>query len=182
MDPSVAQFRQILLWPLELMPLRADRQIQKHWDLLERATPTTVWREVEDEFTPEAALFQERHYSEFVTFLPYVQRFLYGENRGGTRGESPIRVFRRTDVARARLTFPDRDEPILLDVVHVDLYFFYDIDVVILVVELGGREIPLSRVQETLYRLGRAYPTHWDSKGQGGHWKKPSSWYSITSS
>ena len=173
MDPSVAQFRQILLWPLALMPLRADRQIQKHWDLLER---TSLWREVEDEFTPDAELFQERHYSEFVTFLPYVQRFLYGENRGGTRGESPIRVFRRTDVARARLTFPDQDDPILLDVVHVDLYFFYDIDVVILVVELAGTELPLSRVQETLYRLGRAYPTHWDSKGQGGHCLTRTEW------
>jgi CorA-like Mg2+ transporter protein len=167
--PCVAHFRQILLWPLELMPLRANEQIQKHWDLLGRATPAHPWREVEDEFTADTELFQERHYSEFVTFLPYVQRFLYGENRDGTRGDSPIRVFRRTDVARARLTFPDRDEPTVLDVIHVDLYFFYDIDVVILVVELVGTALSLPQVQETLYRLGRAYPTHWDSQGQGGH-------------
>jgi CorA-like Mg2+ transporter protein len=179
-DPKVAQFRQIVLWPLELMPLRADEQIQKHWNLLERATPATAWREVEDEFTPDAELFQERHYSEFVTFLPYVQRFLYGENRdrGGAPGESPIRVFRRTDVARARLTFPGQDDPIVLDVVHVDLYFFYDIDVVILVVELSGTALPLPLVQETLYRLGRAYPTHWDSRGQGGHCLSRMEWLS----
>jgi len=68
--PIVDHFRQILLWPLELMPVRADEQIQKHWHLLERATPATPWREVADEFTPDAELFQERHYSEFVTFLP----------------------------------------------------------------------------------------------------------------
>jgi hypothetical protein len=169
-DPIVEHFRQILLWPLELMPLRREEQIQKHWQVLERA-PATPWREVEDEFTPDAELFQERHYSEFVTFLPYVQRFLYGESRDreGAQGESPIRVFRRTDVTRARLALPGQDGPIVLDVVHVDLYFFYDIDVVILVVELAGAGLGLPRVQETLYRLGRAYPTHWDSEGQGGH-------------
>lgn len=167
--PSVAHFRQILLWPLELVPIRADRQIQKHSDLLRRAPGP--WREVEEEFTRDAELFQERHYAEFVTFLPYVQRFLYGEtrDRAGTRAESPIRVFRRTDIARARLTFPDGSDPLVLDVVHVDLYFFYDIDVVILVVELAGADVPLGQVQETLYRLGRAYPTHWDGKGRGGH-------------
>jgi hypothetical protein len=179
--PNVAQFRQILLWPLELIPLRANEQIQKHWDVLERATASTPWREVEDEFTPDAELFQERHYSEFVTFLPYVQRFLYGEgrDRAGVRRESPIRVFRRTDVAQARLTFPGQDDPTVLDVVHVDLYFFYDIDVVILVMELSGTTLPLAHVQETLYRVGRAYPTHWDSKGQGGHCLTRMEWLSA---
>ena len=169
--PVVDHFRQILLWPLELMPVRPDEQIQKHWELLERTGPGSPWREVEDEFTPDAELFQERHYSEFVTFLPYVQRFLYGESRDrtGASGESPIRVFRRRDVARARLTLPGQDDPVVLDVVHVDLYFFYDIDVVILVVELSGSKLALPEVQETLYRLGRAYPTHWDASGQGGH-------------
>jgi phage terminase large subunit len=38
------------------------------------------WCEVVDEYTGDASgHFQERHYNEFVTFLPYVQRFLYGE-------------------------------------------------------------------------------------------------------
>ena len=32
----VRQFRQILLWPLQLVPLREGAQIQEHWDLLER--------------------------------------------------------------------------------------------------------------------------------------------------
>ena len=164
-DLVVTQFRQILLWPLELMPVRVDEQIQRHWRLLQAQD---AWREVEDEFTRDPRHFQERHYSEFVTFLPYVQRFLYGEGRGGSAGESPIRVFRRTDVARARLTFPD-EIPVELDVTHVDLYFFYDIDVVILAVELAGESLPLPRVQDVLYRLGRAYPTHWESNGHGGH-------------
>ena len=46
--------------------------------------------------------FHERHYNEFVTFLPYVQRFLYGDGRAqrdaGAAG-SPMRLFRRRDVA-----------------------------------------------------------------------------------
>src|SRR5262249_57388631 len=85
-----------------------------------------TWGAVEDEFPAEPELFQERHYSEFVTFLPYVQRFLYGEGAtpGASRGKSPIRVLRRTDVTHARLMYPGEPEPVVLDVVHVDLYFF----------------------------------------------------------
>ena len=167
--PVVQHFRQILLWPLELMPIRVDEQIQRHWRYLRQTEPRGLWREVEDEITGDPKLFQERHYSEFVTFLPYVQRFLYGEGTGAETGQSPIRVFRRTDVARTRLTFPGDGVPVELDVTHVDLYFFYDIDVVILVVELAGERLPLPRVQEALYRLGRAYPTHWEQNGDGGH-------------
>ena len=31
---KLRHFRQILLWPLQLMPLRADSQIQNHWEVL----------------------------------------------------------------------------------------------------------------------------------------------------
>ncbi|MCB1897206.1 MAG: hypothetical protein KDF95_18365, partial [Rhodocyclaceae bacterium] len=105
----LGHFRQILLWPLQLMPLRATSQIHRHWEWLEEARPDNPWREVDDEFTEDPAGFQQRHYSEFVTFLPHVQRFLYGEgrSRGATPGESPIRVFRRHDIARVRCTYPD---------------------------------------------------------------------------
>jgi hypothetical protein len=34
-----------------------------------------------DEFTEDASQFKERHYREFVSFLPYVSAFLYGEGR-----------------------------------------------------------------------------------------------------
>ena len=79
-ERRVRHFRQILVWPLQLMPIREDAQIQNHWELLECAD--NPWREVEDEFTADPRDFQERHYSEFVTFLPYVQRMLYGEGKG----------------------------------------------------------------------------------------------------
>ena len=39
----VRQYRQILLWPLQLMPIRGEHtQIQRHWELLEVPSPATV--------------------------------------------------------------------------------------------------------------------------------------------
>ena len=176
--PLVTDFRQIVLWPVQLMPRHEGAQIQKHWELLERAGIDSVWKEVADEFTTDATQFSERHYREFVTFLPYVQRFLYGEGDVGGYGHSPIRVFRRADVAQARITFPGDPEPMLFGVAHVDLYFFYDIDVAILVVEIFAKDITLSRALDTLYRFGRAYPTHWEPSGRGGHCAERVEWIS----
>ena len=80
-DKRVREFRQILLWPLQLLPLNTASQIQRHWEVLEAGGADCPWHEVLDEFTGDPTRFQERHYNEFVTFLPYVQRFLYGEGR-----------------------------------------------------------------------------------------------------
>ena len=174
----VRHFRQILLWPLQLMPIREGAQIQKHWELLLQPGPANPWREVADEFTGDPTQFQERHYNEFVTFLPFVQRFLYGEGKGAGSGygESPIRVYRRSDVARVRMTYPDAAPAITFEVAHVDLYFFFDIDVVVLVVEIHADDLPLARAQETLYRFGRGYPTYWEADGNGGHCMKRVEW------
>jgi hypothetical protein len=169
-DKVARQFRQILLWPLQLMPLYEGEQIQKHWESLAQSEQNP-WVEHADEFTGDPTQFKERHYNEFVTFLPYVQRFLYGQGVGAlTRtgyGESPIRVFRRHDVARVRVTHGQ--EPIVFDVVHIDLYFFYDLDIAILVIEILGQDLSLDRVLDTLFRFGRAYPAYWDDDGQGAH-------------
>ena len=175
----VRQFRQILLWPLQLVPIRAGAQIQKHWELLEQGGADNPWGQVRDEFCCDPGDFQLRHYSEFVTFLPYVRRFLYGDAKGAGatgRNESPIRVFRRSDVAKVRMTYPDLAEPISFDVVHIDLCFFYDIDVVILVVEISAADVSLGRVQDTIYRFGRAYPTYWAANGHGGHCLERAEW------
>src|SRR5205809_5036707 len=122
-------FRQILLWPLQLVPIREGAQIQEHWALLERAGGGNPWGEVRDAFSCDPTQFQQRHYSEFVTFLPYVRRFLYGEGKGrGSAGaiDSPIRVFRRNDIAAVRVTFlPPDVTPVTLGVAHIDLCFFY---------------------------------------------------------
>ncbi len=172
-EKTVRHFRQILLWPLQLIPLRGGAQIEKHWELLQQGGPDNPWHEVVDEFTGEHSLFKERHYGEFVTFLPYVQRLLYGEGRRSGQGVepvgSPMRVFRRDDVSGVRLTATPGDVPRTHNVAHVDLYFFYDIDVVLLNVELFADGLPLHHIQDTLYRTGRAYPLAWNDQGQGMH-------------
>ena len=183
-DPQkiVRHFRQILLWPMQLTPIREDAPIQKHWELLQATNPKNPWREVLDEFTGDPRQFQERHYSEFVTFLPYVQRFLYGEGKrtsSEVREESAIRAFRRSDIAKVRMLFPGSGgTPVTFAVAHVDLYFFYDIDVAILVVEISADDVPLVQVQNSLFRFGRCYPTYWERDGHGGHCPKHVEWLS----
>ena len=175
----VRHFRQILLWPLQLAPIRQGAQIQEHWELLERHAADHPWGELRDEFSCAPGEFQERHYSEFVTFLPYVRRFLYGEAKGrsiGKAGESPIRVFRRSDVRAARIQLASRAEPVTLQVPHVDLCFFYDIDIMVLVVELCADDLELAIAQDLMYRLGRAYPTYWHQDGMGGHCVRRAEW------
>src|SRR5262245_29328361 len=83
---QVRRFRQIVVWPLQLMALREDEQIQSHCDCLAQPGPGNPWHEVIDEFTGDPHAFQERHYAEFVNFLPYVQRVLYGEGKGVGHG------------------------------------------------------------------------------------------------
>jgi hypothetical protein len=169
----VHQLRQVLLWPLRLMPGSGmDQTSRRPWEVLQALGETSPWRKVIDEFNGDAANFHERHYNEFVTFLPYVQRFLYGEARTGGRaesGEAGMRVFRRTDVAQVRVTSRPGAEPLLLDVIHVDLYFFYDVDVVMLNIEVGAANLPLAQAQDVLYRFGRGYPAGWDEEGQALH-------------
>src|SRR5262245_65796691 len=77
-QPMVRHFRQTFLWPIYLLPIKADTPVQDHCSYLLHSEPGSPWREVADEFTGDPADFQERHYNEFVTFLPPVQRFLYG--------------------------------------------------------------------------------------------------------
>ncbi len=169
----VRHFRQILLWPLQLMPNRENAQTQKPWELLEEAGAVNPWRELSSEFGGEQARFQRRHYNEFVTFLPKVQRFLYGEGQGGANSawhsESPVRVFRRNDVAKAKVTYEHGQPPVVFDVGHVELYFFYDIEVILLAVEIFADNLSLHQAQHTLYGLGRAYPLDWESRGAGSH-------------
>ena len=174
MPQPVRHFRQILIWPLQVMPIREGAQIQEPWDILQRSQSEHPWRKLQDEFGSNPEDFQERHYSEFVTFLPYVRDFLYGEGlsrRSTFKGtESPLRVFRRRDIAKVRMSFPEPgSEPETFGVEHVDLCFLYDIDVVLLVVELFADDLSLSRAQDVMYRFGRAYPTYWAEGGRAGH-------------
>ncbi|MBN8442188.1 MAG: hypothetical protein J0M28_10900 [Thauera sp.] len=173
-EPVVQHFRLALLWPVRLLTATgALGPQQRPWQVLRDMGEASPWREVEHDLEVEGSVFQERHYNEFVTFLPYVQQFLYGEGRsqhGGAADAGPaMRVFRRRDIAKLRVAARDGDTPVTLDVVHVHLYFFFDVDVVILNVEVAGGGLPLSEVQELMYRIGRAYPSGWDEHGRALH-------------
>ena len=102
--PAVQHFRQALLWPVRLMPV-ADAQHKHHgpWQVLRELGDASPWREEALEYTGDSSRFHERHYTEAVSFLPYVQRFLYAEGRSRTHSgdtasgalTSPSRVFPR---------------------------------------------------------------------------------------
>ena len=180
---NVRHLRHALLWPLRLMPVRRSGdttgQHRTPWQVLRELGDASPWQELVDEYTGGSARFHERHYNEFVSFLPVVQRFLYGEGRsrhnpaghsGDARdADAPMRIFRRHDIASVRVLARPGDAPLTLSVVHVDLYFFFDVDVVLLNVELGADNLPLAQAQEQLYRFGRGYPAGWDAAGQPLH-------------
>lgn len=178
----VRKFRQILMWPLQLVVAEEDPSIRRHWEALQ--TPDCIWQEIDDEFTGDPHLFQQRHYHEFVTFLPYVQRFLYGGERGRRNpegyGESPMRVFRRGDIARVRIAYDEVTPAHVFDIAHVDLYFFYDLDLAILVLEISADDLPLALAQRTLFTFGRAYPSFWHKDGAAGNCPQRVEWLSAS--
>ena len=174
---TVRHWRQALLWPLRLIPAGGRNEAEHRsppWQLLRDLGEATPWREHVDEYQGGAGGFHERHYNEFVSFLPYVQRFLYGEGRaqrssGDATSGSPMRVFRRRDVAAVRVLPRPGDVPVTLQVIHIDLYFFFGVDIVLLNVEVAADELPLALAQELMYRFGRAYPAGWDAQGNAMH-------------
>jgi hypothetical protein len=174
----VRQFRQIVVWPVQLMPINVGAPVQRHWEALDRIKDGNSWQHWRGKFDVGTAEFRERHYKEFVTFLPFVQRFLYGSPAGqesARYAESSIRVYRRSDVARMRLTFPDNY--VREFTVHrCDLYFFHDADVMIVVLEIGTEDLPLERVQDALFRFARAYPAYWDRDGHPGNCMRRVEW------
>ncbi|WP_088282693.1 hypothetical protein [Ideonella sp. A 288] len=179
-NPLVRHLRQVLLWPLRVMPV-AGRAGHPPWHVLRDLGEASPWREQVDEYTGDPDKFHERHYHEFVTFLPYVQRFLYGEGRAARHADDdasgpPMRVFRRRDVAAVRVVTRVGEAPITLRVVHVDLYFFFDVDVVLLNVEVEADDLRLDQAQELLYRFGRGYPPGWDAQGQPVHCLAGAEW------
>lgn len=171
----VRLFHASLVWPLQIEPMSPNVGKVRHWEELERTAGTHPWKSVDDEFTDDPGQFRERHYREFVSFLPYVQRFLYGEGRCGRRTganaamDSPMHVFRRKDIAKLRVVLREDQAPIELEVVHTDLYFFDDLDVVQLNLEVRACNISLDTARNILFRFGRAYPSGWDEEGGGLH-------------
>ena len=145
-------------------PDGAERAHARPWEMLGSDSP---WREVTSAQDASAA-FQERYYTEFVSFLPYVQRFLFG---AGQR-----RIFRRKDIAQVRVTTQPGAMPRVLDVHNLCLHFFFDVDIVLLVMEVGASDLPLEDAHDLLYRFGRAYPAGWDEQGNALHCMQGVEW------
>lgn len=166
---TARRFHQLLIWPVQILPEEGQRLGERAWTKLFPGD-SKVWRELDDEFTDDPRDYQERHYREFVAFLPHVQRFLYGERPRGQAsvyGDSPIRIYRRYDVRAVRCRLKPDSAPFDLEVVHCDLYFFLDVDVAILALEVRADDVSLARAQEIMLRLGRAYPGGWTPDGAG---------------
>jgi hypothetical protein len=163
-EPVVRHFRQIVVWPLQLITKNGD----DGYHLLEKMGDAP-WKAQGDKFGLDDELFGERHYREFISFLPHMQRFLYGDSHaeGNTHGNGDIsmRVFQRNDIKQVRVTLDIDTTPVTCDVVHTSLLFFYDVDAVALVCEIAANEIPLSTAQKLMQRFGRAYPAGWHEDG-----------------
>lgn len=174
-NQTVDHFRTTLLWPLQIRPGFYGDNVQPIRTLLKGSGQACDWKLVDDEFTENPADFQERHYKEFITFLPAVQRFLYGEGRSKGREPddpalpAPVEVYRRHDVKGLRVWVRPDSQPVFLQTAHLDLYLFMDEDVVLLNLEVWADSLPLPEVLDLLYRFGRAYPAGWEENGQGHH-------------
>ena len=177
---TVRHFRSIVLWPLQLMPVRPGEQVQRHWESLDACSGDSTWQPITDEFGGDPASFHERHYKEFVTFLPYVQRILYGAAAGQeaatTRKSRSLHVYRRDDLQRVRVTLRHGEQPRTLMVDRVLLCFFLDADIAVMAFEMHTDDLPLRAVQDILLRFGRAYPGFWDSCGDGGNCPQQVEW------
>jgi hypothetical protein len=173
-DHPVRHFRDILLWPIQIHPAFTAANAPAIRAVLAGSEGPSPWQPVVDEFTDDPSAFQERHYREFISFQPFVQRVLYGEGRSGRRdappaAAAPMETYRRHDVAALRVILRPDDAPILLQVAHVDLYLFLDLDVALLNVEVYADDLDLRTALELIHRFGRAYPAGWDFHGQGLH-------------
>ena len=145
----VRQFRQILLWLLQLAPIREGAQIQEHWSPgAQRAG--NHWSEVRDAFSCDPGEFQQRHYSEFVTLCRTSGAF----STATPKAAAPAAANRRSAFPPHRRGQGAHDFSGLRGPGHVRRArrpcFFYDLDVVILVVEILARDLSLTLAQDTM--------------------------------
>ncbi|MBL8512502.1 MAG: hypothetical protein JNJ55_00805, partial [Betaproteobacteria bacterium] len=120
-ETLVREFNHTLLWPVTLRPLRRDAG--KHatfWDTLKKHPGP--WESVDD-----LLLIEDQSclagYQEFVYFLPYVQRFLYGVGDEGRGAQSSLHVFQRRDIQEVRIQVERNGGTLVLAVKRARLYF-----------------------------------------------------------
>src|SRR6185369_7440032 len=102
-EKIVREFRHILLWPLQMRRLGRESAFKTHWESL-KANPGP-WTFVKDNLLVDDETCASG-YREFVYFLPYVQRFLYGFGEADAVTPSSLHIFKREDIRtiRVRLT------------------------------------------------------------------------------
>ncbi|MDO8698482.1 MAG: hypothetical protein Q7J74_15395 [Pseudomonas sp.] len=171
--PLVRDFRQTLVWPLQLLPASHAASSRVPHEQVHDSLCAGGWQPVVSAFSGAEHRLSERHYKEFVSFLPHAQRFLYGESRTengpSLHGESALSAFRRSDIAQLRIVLREGEPALLLRVEQVELCLLDDVDVALLQIELHGQDLSLASAHDLLYRFGRAYPTGWDEDGNGVH-------------
>src|SRR6188508_1103651 len=143
-DKTVREFRHILLWPLQLRRMGAASGFAHPWEAL-KANPGP-WTYVKDNLLVDDETC-ESGYREFVYFLPYVQRFLYGFGEADAKTPSSLTVFRRDDIARVHVRLSDACAPL----------------------EFVARDLALADAVEVMDRFGRPYPPSWGEGGQAAH-------------
>ncbi|MEZ5657899.1 MAG: CorA family divalent cation transporter [Burkholderiaceae bacterium] len=184
-DQIVRQFRHILLWPLQLVAPPGRERAQPWSELFEAEDVSGLWQAEESAFEAPEGAIEAGRYHEFMAFLPSVRRFLYGQGRGPNAhpnyGESPIRVYARSDIDRAVIELTDGWST-ELQVVNCRLMFFYDVDITILVMELAAENLPLERAIDIQYRLGRAFPSGWHRDGRAVHCARSVRWLAADDS
>lgn len=157
---TVNHFRQIAIWPVQLMPVRPGPQVQRHWEQLDTAGASGAWRPVNEAGAGSSGTSSKRHYKEFVTFPPYVRRFLYGSAAGQeaatARTDCSIHRYARDDVRRVRVISSQGSPAIELEVGRIELLFFLDADIALLVFEMHASNLPLELAQDVLFRFARA--------------------------
>ena len=164
----VREFHHTLLWPITLRPLRRESGADAvhYWDVLKRKPGP--WK-----YAADTLLIEDEScvagYEEFVHFLPYVQRFLYGVGDEARGAQSSLYAFTRDDIAKVEVELVKGAQTIHLDVLRARLYFFYDIDVAVAVLEVAGKDIPLADAVELIDRFGRPYAPAWESLDRGAH-------------
>jgi hypothetical protein len=165
-DKTVREFRHVLMWPLQLRRLRRESGFASHWDAV-KAHPGP-WKPVQDNLLIDDESCQAG-YGEFVYFLPYVQRFLYGFGESDAVTPSSLHIFRRDDIRTVRVALTSGARPIDFHVARMRLVFFYDVDIALLALEIVARDLPLADAVDVMDRFGRPYPPYWETPTQGAH-------------
>jgi len=162
----VREFRHMLLWPLQLRRLARGGGFNHPWEAL--AANPGPWKAVKDNLLIEDDSCNAG-YREFVYFLPYVQRFLYGFGEADAKTPSSLHVFVRDDITHARVTLHEGVEPVMFEVARLRLIFFFDVDIAVLAMEVVARDLPLASAIDMMDRFGRPYPPSWETPGQAAH-------------